>query len=520
MKVGTTFELNENILAQARNAGITDLVFHKMHSGIDKSALQGFSIHDTGKLTADGKNYAFLKVKAQLEQLENKVPGIFEFAGYSLKDALLKDIYWSQIIDNLIEQKCIEIAGPNVHFIDLDHKKNSYLAFLKFLFRLLKSTRYCTGIAPHSDLKNKFALRINSVKGIAFYGKLLATLGAGRHFIYQSYHAEQIAETSAAINSQGYENIHFNYKKRYFGKESSRFLKAIFHTQPDFLNLLLDTKRKQIAILTELEALAKEKVHGIMLCAGENEGEGLIAGMVAKKHAVRSYNFMNGTKSSDYINGLTNFDLWFMHDARMQKMIMQLSNKSEAQLPITGHLLEDVARDHIYAGTLDDWQPLLTGKKIISLFSSTTYNVEQLDVENMLIDILNEQKDVVVLVRLHPGEKHSIPFTHDRMILLPDFKERSAPALFDLLQQSHLAISFGSTVSLQATWFGIPSVSFEFAEKSLLLYADQDKVHHFNSIEKLQAFVLKCLHEPKRSIIHEVGEKSVAQRMTDILLHD
>jgi len=519
MKVGTTFELTTQIIEKARNTGITDLVFHKMHVSIEKSALQGFHLHDTGKLSSDGKNYAFLKVKSQLEAIEVKVPRIFNYDSYNLREAMIKDMYWSLIIDNLIEQKCIEIAGPHVHFIHLDKHSNYFSDVMKFFFRLIKSIPVSTGIAPHSGLKNRLALRINSVKGIAFYGKLLSTLGAGRHFVYQSFLADRANETAAAVQSQGFENIRFNYKKRVFYDETWKFLKAFFKTDTRFLNLVIDTKRKLVTVVTELERMAESEIHGILLCAGENEGEGLVSGMVAKKYSVKSFNFMNGTKTNDYINGLTNFDVWFMHDLRMQKMIMSLAHKSEESLPITGHLLEDVAKEHHYAGTLDDWWEKIEGKKIIALFSSTTYNVEQLDVENLLIEVLNEVPDALVLARLHPGDKHSIPFTHERMILLPDFKERSAPALFDLLQLSHIAISFGSTVSLQATWFGIPSVSFEFSEKSLLLYADQEKVHHFNNTDKLHSFLLQKLREPKVLPHHIQGEKSVAQKMTEILLH-
>jgi predicted glycosyltransferase len=144
--------------------------------------------------------------------------------------------------------------------------------------------------------------------------------------------------------------------------------------------------------------------------------------------------------------------------------------------------------------------------------------MEQLEVEKLLLKLLHNDPELFVFVRLHPSEKHSIPFNHERMILLPDFKEQATAALFDLLAKSHLAISFGSTVSLQATWMGIPSVTFEFAEKSLLLFVDQQKVMHFNATEKLENYILQTLNQPKKNSVQQNSDMTVAQKMAALIL--
>ncbi|MBL0049441.1 MAG: hypothetical protein IPP32_15245 [Bacteroidetes bacterium] len=516
MKVGTSYELNAVVLTRAKAAGVSDLVFHMMDAQLDETSLMGFKLHDTSKLTSEGKNYAWNKVKMQLDGLEQRNPKLFQFQSYDLKQAILKDVYWSLIMDNLIEQKCLEISNKSTTIIKLDAKNNPLMDYFKFLLHLFQPVKWCKGILNGEGLKGKLAVRVNSVVSIAYFGKLFDVLGT-RAVIYQSALAQQPSKILANEQLQKIKCSTLSYENAFFMGDSFKFLKSIFNCQIRFLNLLLFTKRKQITAMSEFKALAQNGVRGFLLCASENEGEGIVSGLVAKMHKVKSYNFMNGTKTKDLINSFTNFEYWFMHDVRMQKMLASISNQSEQNFPITGHLMEDIAREHVYSGTLEQWKGLLAGKKVIALFSSPTYYMEQIDVENLLLDCLTKDANLIVLVRLHPGEKHSIPFSHERMILLPNFKEKSAPALFDLLLHSNLAISFASTVSLQASWFGIPSVTFEFSEKSLLVYADQEKIHHINSIKSLESFMLTSLQTTPTPIVHNNMEKSVAQKMAEKL---
>ncbi len=518
MKVGAIYQLTDEVLIRAKAEGVTDLVFHLLDPVMDENMLVGFNFHDTSKLTAAGKKYAFLKVKNQIEKLAERKPHLFHFNSYDLSQAIIKDVYWSLIMDNLIEQKCLEIMKPGVKFINLNKRNSIFLDYLKFLFQLLQPLRVATGITTQANLKGILAIRINSLLSISFFGKLFEKLGNKAFVIYHSSQANDSNKIAANFQLKFFNMLVFAYQKRFFITESLKFMSSIFLCQIRFLNLLLFTKRKQIIALSELELLSQNGVRGFLLSASENEGEGIVAGLVAQKYKLKSFNFMNGTKSSDLINGITNFDYWFMHDQKMKKMLLSISNQKEENFPITGHLMEDVAREHVYSGALDLWQNTIAGKKIISVFSSPTYNVEQLEVENLLINYLQKDENLLVFVRLHPREKHNHPYSHERMILLPDFEEKSSAALFDLLLKSHLAISFGSTVSLQASWFGIPSITVEFSEKSTLLYVDQLTIHHVNSIQKLTEFINESLGRDKQKFEHQLAEKSVAEKMSYFLL--
>jgi hypothetical protein len=136
----------------------------------------------------------------------------------------------------------------------------------------------------------------------------------------------------------------------------------------------------------------------------------------------------------------------------------------------------------------------------------------------MLLKVLANHPDAWIFIRKHPSETADFKIAHERCIVLPDFKEKSGLALYDLLQHASLAISFGSTVSLQASWFTIPSATFEYRDASLLLYVDQQKVHHFNSVTALEQFVLAALQSSTKANHTQKMEESVAQKMCDLIL--
>jgi hypothetical protein len=389
---------------------------------------------------------------------------------------------------------------------------------LKFFLRLTRSFQHVKQAANPGELKNKLAIRINSTKALPFFGNLLPTLGKNNFVCFQSEEVQSAAHASKMLEQMGYTCARLIAYPAKANNEILPLLSLLYKVDVDFLNLLIDTKRKLKTQVDIYETLALSGVKGFLQSAGENEGEGVIAGLVAEKHKLKSFNFMNGTKAKDPINQFTTFDYWFMHDERMQKMLLSFSKQKEDNLPVVGHLLEDSARQHVYSGTLEPWKEVIENKKIIALFSSIIYNKERSDVTEYLQHFLSLHPDVVVLIRQHPSETQALAFAHERSIVLPDFKDKSSDALFDLMLKAKVAISFGSTVSMQAAWFNIPSVTFEYAPQSLLLYVDQKKVHHLNTIASLGDFIDTALNKEQDTKESERAAESVAQKMAKYLL--
>jgi hypothetical protein len=518
MKIGVAAELNTETIKKANSLRVDGLVFHRIHAKVTADMLANFDLHDTSKLSMKGKEYAYAAVEQQLNKIEEIAPKALMYARYNLKMALLKDMYWSLIIDNLNAQKCLELKQPGFVFVPLDSQQSKFVGTLKFFLRLTRSFQHIRQAANVGEIKNKLAIRINSAKALPFFGNLLQTLGKNNFVCFQSDEVQSETPTSKMLAQMGFTCACLMAYPAKANNEILPMISLFYKVDIDFLNLLIDTKRKLKTKVDIYETLALSGVTGFLQSAGENEGEGVIAGLVSKKHQLKSFNFMNGTKAKDPINQFTTFDYWFVHDERMQKMLLSFSNQKKENLPVVGHLLEDTAKQHVYAGTLDKWKEQLKNKKVIALFSSIIYNQERGDVASFLHQFLDNNPDVIVLIRQHPSETQQVAYSHERSIVLPDFKELSGAALFDLLDIAHVAISFGSTVSLQASWFAIPSATVEYAEKSLLLYVDEIKVHHINSIKNLEKFVLDALSRPKLTRDLLPNEKSVAQKMADYLV--
>ncbi len=517
MKIGVAAELNCDLLERAKALGISALVFHRIQSGVTPQMLSQFELHDTSKLTHEGKQYAFTKVEKQLLDLQTKVPSLLNYKAYNLQQALHKDMYWSLIIDNLNEQKCKELGAHGVKFIGLDKKQSRIYSYFKFFVKLFRPILKIKEIRNSFEVQGKIAVRINSLRALPFFGNLLGTLGSSSFVCFQSQ-SNQEANVKKGLADLNFHQADFISQPSIAWKEIKGAILSLFYQDIYFLNLVWDTKQKLIWSTDTFEALAKAGATAFLLNAGENEGEGVLAGWVAESFGIKAFNFMNGTKAKDPINQFTTFQFWFMHDVRMQKMFLEFSNQKVENLPVVGHLLEDIAQNHSYSGTLDKWKAQLKDKKVIALFSSIIYNKERSDVAQFLHHFLDTHLDVIVLVRQHPSETQQVAYTHPRSIVLPDFKELSGAALFDLMQAAHIAISFGSTVSLQASWFGVPSATVEYAEKSLLLYVDQEKVHHFNSIDSLEPFIVNALAKSKTIVNKQIPQKLVAQKMTELLL--
>ena len=519
MKIGVAAELTPEIIQKATKAGIQQLVFHKVHAAVALSELKNFQLHDSSKLSVEAKNYAYQSIEKRLAACIKFVPDLFYYRGYNLQLAIQKDLYWSLIIDNLNAYECTQIADKECQIFYLDYKQRKWFHYLKFFVKFFKKSRLDFYIDSELKVNQMLAVRMNSLSALNFFGNLLPTLGENNFFCFQSEPEFNDIKWQEQLHKKGIKTIFFRLKKKFSFRTNLRYFQFLFRNKIEFLNLLIDIHTKQINLVSCYESLGQKGVKGFLLNAGENEGEGVVAGLVAHQYGIRASNFMNGTKAKDPINQYTSFQTWFMHDEAMQRMLLSFSNQNKENMPVVGHLLMDNALAHQYSGTLDDWKNEMEHKKVIALFSSIIYNKERSDVAEFLVTFLESHPDVIVLVRRHPSEKQNLIYRHSRIFELPDFKEKSGHALFDLLLKSDVAISFGSTVSLQASWFGIPSITFEYNSQSLLLYVDQIKVHHTASIPDLALFLEAALTKEKHKRATRTNTQTVAQKMKEILLN-
>ena len=517
MKVGKTRELNEDTFSNAKRLGLDAVVFFRVHPSLDISTIRELQLHDISNFTKTARDYAYIKVTQIINNWSERYDGVFNYKGYDLRWAITKDCHWTLLVEHSIEQRCNELSSNSTTIFDLDAKPNQLISIFKLLSRFIIPIRLRSKIEGNKA-KNKIAIRVNSEKVLPLMGNLLVELGTKNFVTYQSSLCSNILDISSLLDKHGFSNLSFESKNELGWKNNFQFLRLLFSESLHHLNIILSAKNRLKLAVAEYEALAKSGVTGFLLNAGENEGEGMIAGMVAEKFKIKSFNFMNGTKFNDLMDQHTNFTHWFVHDEKLRDVLAATSNQKKQNFVVVGHLLEDKAHEHKYSKTLDKYAELLKGKKIIALFSSPLYNQEKVDVALLLNKFLNENNDLVVLIRKHPSEKQDAGYTHERSIVLPDFKEKSTAALFDLMQVAHIAISFGSTVSLQASWFNVPSANYEYLDKSMLYYIDQQKIYHFNKISQLEKFINDELNKPKVPVNAAISQLSVAFKMREYLL--
>ena len=57
------------------------------------------------------------------------------------------------------------------------------------------------------------------------------------------------------------------------------------------------------------------------------------------------------------------------------------------------------------------------------------------------------------------------------------------------MSKSDLSICFGSTVALESKWFGVPCITFEKREESLIYLTDNETIFHVKELDEL---IQKC----------------------------
>jgi predicted glycosyltransferase len=139
-----------------------------------------------------------------------------------------------------------------------------------------------------------------------------------------------------------------------------------------------------------------------------------------------------------------------------------------------------------------------------------------------LFKLLDEDDSIVLIIRPHPAEKpedYILPESHlDRVHFASYNSLNLNSSLHDLLLISDLAIVFGSTVALDAKWMGVPCISFETREKSLIYCADNDKIKHVTTIEDFSSLVKSSLH--KKSVYEEKRRTSVSDFVLNEIINN
>jgi hypothetical protein len=188
-----------------------------------------------------------------------------------------------------------------------------------------------------------------------------------------------------------------------------------------------------------------------------------------------------GQAQDTYIN----FDYWFVWDEKIRQLLIQKNKLPESKLIASGHLMEDKAREHQFHDSLPISKEEIKGKKVISFFSVRGRREEKLEAFDYIYKLAELNKELIFLIRLHPSENAEDiiypPTDLNNVYTVHYTDENSKITLYDQLLISDLSICFGSTVALESKWFGVPCITYEKRDESLIYLIDDETIFHVKS---------------------------------------
>jgi len=523
MKIAVIKKISNKVINDFVNDNIEMVIFHKVDSDVEYSLLaSNFKLVHAFDDAVNLNWFNFERCSSKLSAICDKLPELFSYKGIDLMSALKKDLFWSSVVQHslLFQAEKYRLKENEIVFYN---ERSFFLKKLslarKIFFNNDSSYSINTGVFSE-ERTNKIAFRVNDTALIALYGNLFEKLGNRNIVSFQSRNVNNPKAMNETLAKTFSENINSEFSKGHRSKISfSSKIKLVFIKQDtEFLINFIHALNKLCNHVDEYDKLFRSGVKKVVLNAGENEGEGNVVCAVAKKYNVTTFNYMNGTKAKDPHNVETFFDFWFMPDTKTQELILSYCKVEKKQVPVTGHLMQELAGKHQYSGTLENILGKLVNKKVIALFTSKVFVNEINTVIDFLLKYVEAHTDVIILIRKHPAETESYKISHDCIIELekPEVNN-SQLSLFDLLIKSNVSISFSSTVSYQSSWFNIPSINYENSERSRLTYVDGEKVVHINSIDKLESYLNTCLLDDKR-IIDEKRALDASEEIATIIL--
>lgn len=511
MKIAIVPEVTAALIDTLPQKGVDTIIYRKVAPGISIGNISGLRIIDPTTSIRECIEYGYRDVKEKLGKIREQHPDVFLYKGYDLYAALSKEVFWALFEDYLIKNALSEVRTPGAELIDL-RPSTIWKERIKCALSVIKRADAAKAHVASPGHGKKIAIRINEAGLTSMLGLLPEMIG------YENILAFHTTPPSASLQQWLKErNIEvYNLSLCHEGKRLSPgiIIQLALAYGVRIANAIADKYFRVTVMINRYELLASAGVRNILLNAGENEGEGNVMVQVAARHGIRSLNFMNGTKAFDAINEDIQFDHWFMHTDLMKEKVHRIYGVPYDKLPVVGHLLQDLVSQHVYSGMLDEWMGRFHPEFVIAYFSSPLYAAEKKKLNEYFIQFLESHKDAVVFVKRHPSEGNEPLEVHERMIVLPRPQDgNNDRLLFDLFSVADICVSIASTIGYQATWFGIPSISFELREVSRMPFIDNETAFHCFDTNALDAHLLKTMQHRGERAEHkkDSGEMTAAK---------
>ncbi len=449
-----------------------------------------------------------------IENFKRKSPQLFNINGVDITLAIQKAMFWSNYKTGFLWYAYKEeYKDRRIYSIDPMHKASRVSTLLRYVKTRSRSNQPKTVTSVE-----KTALKVVHLKSDF-------QLGLYQNFLIDiKDRLDYLILVDSKVNKDILDS--FNLKNcRYLDSSANTYrvpsVNFLNFTIEDWFafNIILIHWDEICESLQTANSILKYNPSLLLINEGENGIYGAVLSEVMKTNGVEVFNSMNGIKSGESQDAFVNFDKWFIWDEQMKKLLMEKNHLSEEKLIVSGHLMEDMVRNYQYQNSLNIDLEQLKGKKVISLFSVRGRRFVKMQTLEYFFDLIRNDKSYFLLLRPHPSEKkedYILPEEPlDNFLFIEYGKHEVKDTLHDQLYVSDLSIVFGSTVALDSKWMGVPCITYERRDDSLVYCVDNDLIFHVKTLEELTD-KMKGLLNAKRNV-RSSNVKTVSNKIIEIL---
>ncbi len=505
--------LKEEQYLKAVKNGVNTIIYNQLDFNLQRS--KNIKYIDSNVNRVPSSWYLWEKNNEKISAFKTKFPDLFKIGKYDITLAIQKAVYWSNFRTSFINYTFEkDFNNEQVYYKEDLYQNNKSKVLIKYFKTIFNYKKQFNEINNVTTKTNKVGILIHDIFQLSIYKNILYKVVNNDNFIvFANSNTVKKAIIDLGVSASNIvvvEISEFGYK---FPTIDIRKLKD---TDWYVLNQILNEWQHIHKLINEGETYKKSGIYKLLINEGENGVDGAIIGEVMKKNEVLTYNTMNGMKSGEAQDAFVSFDYWFVWDIKMKEFLVKKNKLPENMLLVSGHLMEDAVsnyRDKISNEKFNE-------KKVISFFSVSGKRQTKFIAFEYLYKLALNNPNILLLIRKHPSEnEEDLMITNDELdnVKFTKYnKLNSKETLYDQLSISHLSICFGSTVALESKWFGVPCITFEIRDESLIYLTDNETIFH---VKDLEQFVIKCNELLSIGKTENPKLNKVADYILETLLH-
>lgn len=424
------------------------------------------------------------------ESVKIKFPSLFKWNQYDFSLAFQKAIFWSNMrMGYLYYSKDKYFKNESIHYLsDKFQPISPFKTTLKYVKNI--KSKSLNNIDYQLNKGNNIGILIRDEFQLKLYKFILVKIKSNENTIVFVLHSELIK----MVENLGIPIHRIILIKHKLSHDFKLPIVNIFQLKNQewfIFNEIINTWKEINYWVSVSEQMFSKGIGKLLINEGENGTKGAVIGEIMKVNNILTYNTMNGMKSGQVQDAYVNFNYWFVWGDGMKKMLLDKCHLPEQMLLNAGHLMEDEIAHYKYQNSFSELN--LVDKTIISLFSVRGKREEKIDAFKYLYQLAEQNPQIQLLIRKHPSEKEEDlikPITMLNNVIFVEYNaSNSKETLYDQLSISDLSICFGSTVALESKWFGVPCITFEKREESLIYLTDNETIFHVKDLEQM---IQKC----------------------------